>query len=125
VCSRFLRALFQFGNRTAGEAAKFGRSGVELLGVVSAARLERGKPAAKADELIWRQLDNSFGDFFNFHGGAHYSTAAAFSFLGISGQQRKAPRAGRGQDMWKGAATVITRNFAVAGQGWGASHSTL
>ena len=35
--SRFFRALFQFSKRAAGEAAKFGRSGVELLGVVCAA----------------------------------------------------------------------------------------
>jgi len=39
-CSPFLRALFQFSKRPAGEAAKFVRSGVELLGVVGAARLE-------------------------------------------------------------------------------------
>jgi len=30
---RFLRALFQFRKRAAGEATKFGRSGVKLLGV--------------------------------------------------------------------------------------------
>jgi hypothetical protein len=71
----------------AGEAAKFGRSGVELLGVVSAGRLECSKPAAKPVELIWRQLDNGLGDFFDFH-EAHYSTAPAFSFLGISPQRR-------------------------------------
>jgi hypothetical protein len=61
----------------AGEAAKFGRSGVELLGVVSTGRLECSKPAAKPVELIWRQLDNGLGDFFDFH-EAHYSTAAGF-----------------------------------------------
>src|SRR6478609_1928129 len=53
-CSRFLRALFQFSKRAAGEATKFGRSGVELLGVVCAARLESGEPAAEAGELIRR-----------------------------------------------------------------------
>src|ERR1700720_1974143 len=74
LLSPFLRALFQFSNRTAGEAAKFGRSGVELLGVVGAARLERDEPAAEAGELIRRQLGNSFDDFFNFH-VTQYSTA--------------------------------------------------
>jgi hypothetical protein len=42
--------LFQFSKRAAGEAAKFGRSGVELLGVVCAALLESGEPAAEAGE---------------------------------------------------------------------------
>ena len=74
VCSRLLRPLFQFGKRAAGEAAKFGRSRVELGGVVGAARLECSEPAAEAGELIRRQLGNSFGDFFDFH-GAQYSTA--------------------------------------------------
>jgi len=74
--SRFLRALFQFSKRAAGEATKFGRSGVELLGVVGAARLECDEPAAEAGELIRRQLGDSFGDFFDFH-VAQYSTAGA------------------------------------------------
>ncbi len=39
--SRFIRALFQLSKRAASEAAKFGRGGVELLGVVGAAHLER------------------------------------------------------------------------------------
>ena len=68
LLSRFLRALFQFSKRAAGEATKFGRSGVKLLGVVGAARLECGEPAAGSGELIRRQLGNSFGDFFDFHG---------------------------------------------------------
>src|SRR6516225_5810960 len=68
LLSRFLRALFQFSKRAAGEATKFGRSGVKLLGVVGAARLECGEPAAESGELIRRQLGNSFGDFFDFHG---------------------------------------------------------
>jgi hypothetical protein len=55
--SRCLCALFQFGKRTASQAAKFGRSGVEFVGVVGA-----------------RRLGDSFGDFFNFH-VAQYSTA--------------------------------------------------
>src|SRR4029077_2595111 len=55
------------------EATKFGRSGVELLGVVGAARIECGEPAAESGELIRRQLGTNFGDFFYFH-GAHYST---------------------------------------------------
>src|SRR5262245_13820188 len=63
--SRFLRALFQFSKRAAGEATKFRRSGVEL--VVAAARLECGEPPAEAGELIWRQLGDSLGDFFDFH----------------------------------------------------------
>src|SRR6516164_11467393 len=67
LVSRFLRALFQFSKRAAGEATKFGCSGVELLGVVGAACLECGEPAAESGELIRRQLGNSFGDFFDFH----------------------------------------------------------
>ena len=70
LLSRFLRALFQFSKRVAGEATKFGRGGVELLGVVGAARLECGEPAAESGELIRRQLGNSFGDFFDFHGAS-------------------------------------------------------
>ena len=73
LLSRFLRALFQFSKRAAGEATKFGRSGVELLGVVEAARLECGEPAAESGELIGRQLGDNFGDFFDFH-VAQYST---------------------------------------------------
>ena len=69
-----LCAPFQFSNRAAGEAAEFSRSGVELLGVIGTARLECGEPAAEAGELIRRQLDNSFGDFFDFH-AAQCSTA--------------------------------------------------
>jgi hypothetical protein len=74
VVSRFLRALFQFSKRTAGEAAKFGRSGVEFLGMVGTTRLERSEPAAEASELIRRQPGNSFGNFFDSH-VAQYSTA--------------------------------------------------
>jgi hypothetical protein len=44
--------------------------------VIGTARLERGEPAAKAGELIRRQLGNSFGDFFDFH-VAQYSNAEA------------------------------------------------
>ena len=65
--SRFLRAPFQISKRAAGEATEFSRSGVELLGVISAARLECGEPPAETGELIRRQLGNSFGDFFNLH----------------------------------------------------------
>src|SRR6266436_9732084 len=70
--SRFLRAPFQISKRAAGEATEFSRSGVELLGVISAARLERGEPPAETGELIRRQLGNSFGDFFDLH-AAQYS----------------------------------------------------
>ena len=52
--SRFVGALFQFSKRAPGEATKFGRGGVEFLGVVGAARLERVEPAAEAGELILR-----------------------------------------------------------------------
>jgi hypothetical protein len=62
------------GKRAAGEPTKFNRSGIELLGVASAARLECRKPAAEAGELIRRQLGDGFGDFFHFHAG-QYSTA--------------------------------------------------
>jgi hypothetical protein len=75
--SRFLRALFQFRKRAAGQAAEFSRSRVELLSVIGAARLECGEPTAEAGELIRRQLGNSFGDFFDFH-VAQYSTAEAW-----------------------------------------------
>jgi hypothetical protein len=51
--SRFRPTLFQFSKR-ASEAAKFGRGGVELLGVIAAARLECGEPATEAGELIRR-----------------------------------------------------------------------
>src|SRR3974390_1524964 len=54
LVSRFLRALFQFSKRAAGEATKFGRSGVERLGVVGATCLECGEPAAESGELIRR-----------------------------------------------------------------------
>ena len=64
---RFLRALFQFSERAAGEAAEFSRSGVELLGMIGSARLKCGEPAAEASELIRRQLGDGFGDFFDFH----------------------------------------------------------
>jgi hypothetical protein len=58
LLSRFLRALFQFSKRAAGEATKFGRSGVKLLGVVGAARLECGEPAAESgDRLSWGAVD--------------------------------------------------------------------
>ena len=63
LLSRLLRALFQFSKRTAGKATKFGGSGVKLLGVVGAARIECGEPAAESGELIRRQLGNSFSDF--------------------------------------------------------------
>src|SRR5262249_50706587 len=59
LLSRFLRSLFQFSKRAPGEATKFGRSGVKLLGVVGAARLECSEPAAESGELIRRQLGNS------------------------------------------------------------------
>jgi hypothetical protein len=70
----FLRALFQFSKRAAGEATKFGRGGIELLSVISAARFECGEPAAEAGELIRWQLGNSFGDLFDFH-AVQYSIA--------------------------------------------------
>ena len=71
-----LSPAFQFGKRAPGEAAEFSRGGIELLGVIGAARLERGEPAAEASELIRRQLGNSFGDFFDFH-VAQYSNGEA------------------------------------------------
>jgi len=48
LLSRFLRALFQFSKRAAGEATKFGRGGIKFLGVVGSARLECGEPAAES-----------------------------------------------------------------------------
>ena len=90
VCSRFLRALFQFSKRAAGEATKFGRSGVEFLSVVGAARLECDEPAAEAGELIGRQLGDNFGDFFDFN-VAQYSTAGRINLrppMSALGQKR-------------------------------------
>jgi len=75
--SRFIRAFFQFSKRAASEAAKFGRGGVELLGVVGAARLECDEPAAETCELIRRQLGDCLGDLFDFH-ATQYSTAGAW-----------------------------------------------
>jgi putative ABC transport system substrate-binding protein len=46
LLSRFLRAPFQFSKRAAGEATKFGRSGVKLLGVVGSARYVEGQNIA-------------------------------------------------------------------------------
>jgi hypothetical protein len=77
VLLRFLRALFQFNKRAAGEAAKFRRGGVKLLGVVSAAGLKCGEPPAEADKLIRRQLGYSLGDLFDFFHVAKYSTHAS------------------------------------------------
>jgi hypothetical protein len=68
-----VRAPFQFSKCAAGEPSEFSRRRVEFLGVIDAARLECGEPAAEAGELIRRQLGNSVGDFFDFH-VAQYST---------------------------------------------------
>src|SRR3974377_2410384 len=87
LLSRFLRALFQFSKRAAGKATKFGRSGVKLLGVVGAARLECGEPAAESGELIRRQLGNSFGNFFDFH-GAQLTSSNLFRGIDQSSNER-------------------------------------
>jgi hypothetical protein len=99
VCSRLLRALFQFAKRAAGEAARFSRSGVELDGVLSAARLECSEPAAEAGELIRRQLGDSFGDFFDFHG----SLAVEWDWLRSSEPKLRAIRlyGRRSRPSWK------------------------
>ena len=73
LLSRFFRALFQFSKHAAGEATKFGRSGVKLVGVVGAARLECGAsggigrvdPAAAWQQLR-RFLRLSWGAVFKF-----------------------------------------------------------
>jgi len=53
--------------------------------VVGAARLECGEPAAESGELIRRQLGNSFGDFFNFHGAQLISSIEVkFSTFGLN-----------------------------------------
>jgi hypothetical protein len=78
--SRFLGAPFQFSKRAAGEAAEFSRSGIELLGMTGAARVESHEPAAEASEFIRLQVGNRFGDFFDFH-VADYSTAESRSNL--------------------------------------------
>ena len=55
---------------------------LSLLGVVGAAGLECREPAAEAGELIRRELDDVFGDFFDFH-VTQYSTAAAWLSRGM------------------------------------------
>ena len=57
---------FSISERAAGEAAKFRRSGVKLLGVVSASGLECVEPPAETGKLIRRQFGNSLGDFLDF-----------------------------------------------------------
>src|SRR3974377_1211585 len=91
LVSRFLRALFQFSKRAAGEATKFGRSGVELLGVVGATCLECGEPAAESGEVVRGQLNGNFATFFDFH-GAQYSTGrVSFPKIpSVFGSHRKA-----------------------------------
>src|SRR5262245_43039480 len=66
-----LCAPSQFGKRAPGKTAKLGGRGVELLGMIAAARLERGEPAAEAREFIRRQFCDGFGDFFDFHMAEH------------------------------------------------------
>src|SRR5215831_10693552 len=77
--SRFLPAPFQISERAAGEAAEFRRSGVELLGMIGAARFECGKPAAEAGELIGRQLGNRLGDFFDLHVAQYSRSGLGFA----------------------------------------------
>ena len=74
--SWFLRAPFEFSERATGEAAEFGRGGVELLRLIGSARLKCGEPAAEARELIRRQLGDGLGDFFDFH-GTQYSPCSS------------------------------------------------
>ena len=62
-------------------AAKFGRDGLELLGVVGAPHLECVEPAAETCELIRRQLGDGFGDLFDFH-AAQYSTGGGRKPIG-------------------------------------------
>ena len=78
-----LRAPSQFGKRAPGKAAELRCRGVELLGMIAAARLERGEPAAEARELIRRQFGDNFGDFFDSH-VAQYSTDEASLSGGIN-----------------------------------------
>jgi hypothetical protein len=66
---RFFGAFLKFGKRTASYAPEFRCGGAEFLGVVCAACRERDEPSTKAGKLIRRQLDDSFGDFFDFHVG--------------------------------------------------------
>jgi hypothetical protein len=48
-------------------ATKFGRGGIELLGMVWAIRFECGEPPAEAGELVRGQFGDSFGYLFDFH----------------------------------------------------------
>ena len=56
--------------------------------MVGAAGLECREPAAEAGELIRRELDDGFGDFFDFH-VTQYSTARAW-LSGGKGSERAA-----------------------------------
>jgi hypothetical protein len=73
----------QFRKHAPGEAAKFGRSGVEFLGMVGATRLKCDEPAAEASEFIRRELSDGDGDFFDLH-MAQYSTAEAINAVGLA-----------------------------------------
>jgi hypothetical protein len=73
--------LFQFGKRAASEAAKFGRGGVEFFGVVGAARLECGEPAAGSGERrAWSD------DSRRTHQRSRQSQHAVFYEASIAGQ---------------------------------------
>ena len=98
--SGFLPAPFQISKRAAGEAAEFRRSGVELLGVIGAARFECGEPAAETGELIGRQLGNRLGDFFDLH-AAQYSRSG----LGL----RALPPVPSGDDVHLEASSILGR----------------
>ena len=53
--------------------------------MIGAARLKCGEPAAEAGELIWRQVGDSFGDFFDFHAAKYSTGARAWLSHGIAG----------------------------------------
>ena len=105
--SRFLPAPFQISERAAGEAAEFRRSGVELLGMIGAARFECGEPAAETGELIGRQLGNRLGDFFDLH-AAQYSRSG----LGL----RALPPVPSGDDVHLEASSILGRCVELTGR---------
>ena len=56
--SRFIRAFFQFSKRAAGEAAKFGRGGVELLDAARSRLAVLRRSKVQRAITVWASLAN-------------------------------------------------------------------
>jgi hypothetical protein len=83
LLSRFLRAFFQFSKRAASEATTFDRSGVKLLGVIGATRLECGKPAPESGELSGGSLATTSAISSTFMGRSIVSVGLGLATKGI------------------------------------------